>query len=130
MYTISDKKNISVQLANIGAGIKKSSLLSGSWGDSYAIATIVVDNIIPPAEVHKNAADVWIALKGKSSFILGGKLVKPTENSPGEFNAESISGGERREILPGDVVDIPAGIPHQIDARGSRAEFLIIKINV
>ncbi len=128
MYNSIAKEKIDRQLAAIGSEIKKSALLSGSWTGAYAVAGIVIDNLMPLAEVHKNAADVWIALTGTSTFILGGELVEATEVSPGEFTAPTVANGTPTRVAPGDVIDIPARVAHQVDARGGRAEFLIIKI--
>jgi|SRR3989344_8882905 len=112
-----------------GRGIKKVELLSGAWDGPYAVASVVIDNVRPDAEVHEHAADVWHVLKGSGKFILGGKLENAKEVRAGEFTASSIRGGIEYEVTDGDVVDIPAGVPHQIDAAGSRLEMLIIKIN-
>ena len=112
-----------------GRGIKKVELLSGAWDGPYAVASVVIDNVRPDAEVHEHAADVWHVLKGSGKFILGGKLENVKEVRAGEFTASSIRGGIEYEVTDGDVVDIPAGVPHQIDAAGSRLEMLIIKIN-
>ena len=112
-----------------GRGIKKVELLSGAWDGPYAVASVVIDDVRPDAEVHEHAADVWHVLKGSGKFILGGKLENAKEVRAGEFTASSIRGGIEYEVTDGDVVDIPAGVPHQIDAAGSRLEMLIIKIN-
>lgn len=130
MFTLSKKSSIHDALQSIGTGVKKSSLLSGSWQGSYAVAAIVLDDIQPPAEVHVHAADVWILLSGNARFILGGNMVDAVEKKPGELSAASIQGGEEISVEPGDVIDIPQGVPHQIDVRGGRAEFLILKINI
>ena len=48
----------------------------------------------------------------------------------GEWTADEISGGEIGEVGEGDLIDIPAGVPHQIDAVGTRLELQIVKINI
>jgi mannose-6-phosphate isomerase-like protein (cupin superfamily) len=117
-------------LATIPANVKQSQLLSGDWKGNYAVAAIVIDGIQPPAEVHMHAADVWIVVAGTPSFILGGNLESPTQVRDGEFVADSITSGKKIHTKPGDVIDIPPGVPHQVDATGQRAEFLIIKIPI
>lgn len=109
--------------------IKKSVLLSGSWDGNYAVAVVVVDHVKPKAEVHEKATDIWRVLKGKGKFVLGGKLVSPEMVRAGEFVADMIEGGEIIEVSEGDVIDIPSGVPHQINPEGARLELLIIKIN-
>ncbi len=107
---------------------KTVNLLSGAWDKRYAIAAIVIDGICPPAEVHQSAADIWLVLAGTGKFILGGKLVNQKEIKPGEFTGDSITNGQAKSVGPGSIIDIPSGVPHQIDARGSRLELLIVKV--
>ena len=113
----------------IGSGIKKVELLAGSWDGAYAVALVVIDDIMPDAEIHENAVDVWHVLKGRGKFILGGTLVEPKEVRQGEFTAAAIEDGSIHEVSEGDVIDIARGVLHQIDARGGRLEMCIVKIN-
>jgi mannose-6-phosphate isomerase-like protein (cupin superfamily) len=114
--------------ATIPANVKQSVLLSGNWKGNYAVAAIVIDGIQPPAEVHMHAADVWIVIRGNPMFIVGGTLEQPSEVRDGEFVSNGIVSGQELKAKPGDVIDVPAGVPHQVNARNQRAEFLIIKI--
>lgn len=102
--------------------------LSESAGQNYKIGLVVFNNILPSAEVHKTAADMWHVAEGSGAFILGGELENGIEKKPNEWVAGSIMGGERKEVTAGDVIDIPAGVPHQIDAQGKFLAILIIKI--
>jgi hypothetical protein len=47
-----------------------------------------------------------------------------------EIRGSSISGGERKSLGPGDVVQISAGIPHQLllDA-GRQFTYFVVKID-
>lgn len=119
---------IDTAFATIPAHVKKSVLLSGDWKGNYAVAAIVIDGIQPPAEMHMYAADVWVVVRGNPIFIIGGTLNQPKEVQEGEFVSDDIVAGQELRVQPGDVIDIPAGIPHQINAKNHRAEFLIIKI--
>lgn len=104
-------------------------LLSGVWDGPYAVASVVFDNVMADAELHERAADIWIVQKGSAKFILGGELKNPVSLRTGEKTSASIAGGKEQEVAEGDVIDIPPGIPHQIDARGRRIELLIVKVN-
>lgn len=115
---------------SVGSNIKKSVLLSGAWDGKYAVAVVVVDGIKPKAEVHEHAADVWRVEKGSGKFILGGTLVSPEAVREGELVADTIEGGETFDVVPGDVVDVPPGVAHQIDATQGRLELLITKVNI
>ncbi len=131
--TLTSQKIKEVCRSLIGAG-KHVILLSGDWKGPYAVAVVVIDDIKASAEVHKTSADVWQVIDGNATFILGGSLLMPTEKISGELIeetiiADTITGGEPIKIFPGDVIDVPPGVPHQIDARGGRVELLINKIN-
>lgn len=102
--------------------------LSEPAGQNYKTGIVVFNNILPDAEVHKVSADVWQVVEGSGVFILGGELENGIEKKPNEWVTESITGGERKEIMVGDIVDIPVGVPHQIDAQGKFLAMLIIKI--
>ena len=128
-YKVIGNKEIENALSTIGRDIKKSSLLSGNWSEPYALAIMVMDNVKPDAEVHESKRDLWYVVSGKGIFILGGTLVDRKDKGEGELTGSSIEGGEIFEVGGGDVIDIPAGVAHQIDARGERLEMLIVKIS-
>jgi mannose-6-phosphate isomerase-like protein (cupin superfamily) len=66
------------------------------------------------SEVHEHEADIFIVESGDATIVTGGSLVNPHKEKEGEMRGTSISGGERHPLGPGDVVHIPAGIPHQL----------------
>jgi mannose-6-phosphate isomerase-like protein (cupin superfamily) len=102
--------------------------LSEPEGQKYKIDLVVFSNVLPNAEVHTTSADIWYIVEGNGAFILGGELKNGVEKKPNEWVAESIEGGERREVAAGDIVDIPVGIPHQIDAAEKFIAMIIVKI--
>lgn len=127
-YKVLKNTELGEVLAGLGANIKKSSLQSGAWEGPYAVAAIVIDHVKPDAEVHEKASDVWVVLKGNGVFILGGALKDEKRTGDSELIGSAVEGGERFEVGPGDVIDIPPGVPHQVDALDSRLELLIVKI--
>ncbi|MGD0909088.1 MAG: hypothetical protein ABSA96_16015 [Candidatus Acidiferrales bacterium] len=72
------------------------------------------------AEIHLEWTDVIYITKGSATLVTGGKLaddVTPKTFPDGKpFNetkmGTSIIGGESRRLSVGDVVVIPAGMPH------------------
>jgi len=72
------------------------------------------------AEIHLEWTDVIYITKGSATLVTGGKLsddVTPKTFPDGKpFNetkmGTSIIGGESRRLTVGDVVVIPAGMPH------------------
>ena len=66
------------------------------------------------AEVHDTQVDVVTVISGAGTLVVGGTMVKPRTTAPNEIRADSISGGTRHPMAPGDVFHIPAKVPHQM----------------
>lgn len=81
------------------------------------------------AELHENMADFFVVRSGRGSLVTGGQMKEPRALGSGEFAAIAIQGGERREIGPGDVIYIPARLPHHVIVdHGEPVSYLIIKV--
>lgn len=71
------------------------------------------------AEIHTRATDVIYVVEGTATFVTGGKAIDPKEIAPNEIRGRAIEGGEAHQITKGDVVVVPAGVPHWFkDVRG------------
>jgi mannose-6-phosphate isomerase-like protein (cupin superfamily) len=66
------------------------------------------------AEVHDTQVDVIFVKSGEGTLILGGTVVEPRTTAPGEIRGKSIKGGVSKKMAAGDVIHIPAKIPHQM----------------
>jgi len=64
------------------------------------------------AEIHTHATDVIYVVEGSATFVTGGTARDPKEIAPGEIRGSAIDGGETHKIGKGDVVLVPAGVPH------------------
>jgi len=81
------------------------------------------------AELHQNETDLWVVRAGSGTLVTGGTIIEPRDTAPGEVRGASIEGGETRPIGPGDVVDIPPRIPHQILLEaGTTFTYVIVKV--
>jgi mannose-6-phosphate isomerase-like protein (cupin superfamily) len=65
-------------------------------------------------ELHAGQNDVLVAHDGHATVVVGDKVTGNREVSPGEWRGGTMSGGKRYEMAPGDVLWIPAGLPHQV----------------
>jgi mannose-6-phosphate isomerase-like protein (cupin superfamily) len=80
-------------------------------------------------EVHQNFADVFYILDGHASVITGGEIVEPTTTGPGETQGTAVKGGTSQEVKVGDVVHIPAGMPHQmVVPEGQTITYFVVKV--
>ena len=65
-------------------------------------------------ELHQNFDDLMIVEEGSATLVTGGSLVDPKTISDGELRGSSVKDGTSKTIGVGDVVIVPAGVPHQI----------------
>lgn len=80
-------------------------------------------------ELHQDFADVFFILDGHATVVTGGSLVDPKTTAPGEVRGTSVQGGSRQELKAGDVVHIPAGMPHQtLVADGQTVTYFVVKV--
>jgi mannose-6-phosphate isomerase-like protein (cupin superfamily) len=81
------------------------------------------------AELHKTKADVMVIQSGTATLVYGGKVIDPAPTAPNEIQGSGIEGGQRRTVSPGDVIEIPAGVPHQfLVAPGTPIGYLVVKV--
>src|SRR5215467_10567696 len=64
------------------------------------------------AEIHTKDADIVYVLDGTATLITGGTAVDAKATEPDEFRGSEISGGETHQLKRGDVIIVPAGVPH------------------
>jgi mannose-6-phosphate isomerase-like protein (cupin superfamily) len=66
------------------------------------------------ALVHPKTTDVWVVREGSGTLITGGALIDATIGPNGDQRGTGIRGGFERVIKTGDVIFIPAGVPHGV----------------
>ena len=81
------------------------------------------------AELHEKFADFYVVVAGNATLVSGGKMVNGATTAPGEVRGDSIQGGEDTKLKKGDIVHIPANIPHQLTlAKGDTFQYFIVKV--
>lgn len=83
----------------------------------------------PPA-AHIAEAEYVTVMGGSGWMLSGGTLSQAHETRPGLLEGDEIQGGTRRELKPGDVFLIPAGMPHWFGIHGESLILLGIKLPV
>jgi mannose-6-phosphate isomerase-like protein (cupin superfamily) len=79
-------------------------------------------------ELHQNFADMFVILDGHATIVTGGSVVDQKTVSPGEVRGKSVEGGKRQDVTAGDLVHIPAGMPHQtLVADGETVTYFVVK---
>jgi len=64
------------------------------------------------SEMHENDTHVFYAVDGTATIVIGGTLVGGKTTAPGEIRGSAIEGGKEQLLSKGDVIVIPAGVPH------------------
>jgi mannose-6-phosphate isomerase-like protein (cupin superfamily) len=81
------------------------------------------------AEYHALDADIFMVESGTATLVYGGEMVDAKDSGPNEKRAPSIKGGMEKMLAAGDVVTIPAKLPHQVKlASGKEFTYFVVKV--
>ena len=81
------------------------------------------------AEVHDTQADIIVISSGQVTMVYGGTVIDGKTTGPGETRGASIQGGTEKLLGPGDVLHIPARVPHQMKlAAGAQVTYFVAKV--
>ena len=80
-------------------------------------------------EQHDGIVDVVFVQSGEGTLQLGGEMIgRRAGSGAGEYVGTRLEGGERHRLGPGDVVHIPAGIPHSfLVPKGKHITYVLVK---
>jgi mannose-6-phosphate isomerase-like protein (cupin superfamily) len=81
------------------------------------------------AEVHDTQADIMVISKGQATMVYGGTVVDGKTTGPGETRGPAIKGGTEVKLGPGDILHIPAKVPHQMKLEpGAQVTYFVTKV--
>jgi mannose-6-phosphate isomerase-like protein (cupin superfamily) len=103
----------------------------GATLGSYGSHTIMLSERTASgrAEVHAHFDDVMYVIDGKATLITGGDVIDPHDGANGETNGSGIRNGLSQAVAAGDIIHIPAGVPHQlVIAPGTTYVALVVKV--
>lgn len=78
--------------------------------------------------VHPDQAEYAIVLEGAGTLVSDGTMADPKVTNPTLVEGSRIEGGVTRPLGPGDVILVPAGVPHWFGITGERLVLLGIKL--
>jgi len=80
-------------------------------------------------EQHDQIVDIVYVQSGEGVLQLGGTMVgKKAGGGPGEYLGTRLDGGERHPLHAGDIVHIPAAIPHSfLVPAGQHITYVLVK---
>jgi len=81
------------------------------------------------AEMHLHDSDLFVVVEGEATIITGGTIRNAKVEKPGEIRGASITGGERRKVVAGDVIHIAPNTPHQMLIEPGKAlTYFVMKV--
>lgn len=80
-------------------------------------------------EQHDNIVDLVYVQSGAGTLQLGGTVIdKRAGGGPGEYAGSRLEGGERHALSAGDVIHIPAKVPHAfLVPKGGHITYVLVK---
>ena len=79
-------------------------------------------------EVHEKETDVIYVVEGEATFVTGGTMVGGKSTKAGQFLGTDIKGGETHHLAKGDVIVVPAGIPHWFKEVPGTVSYYVVKV--
>ena len=82
----------------------------------------------PTVEIHANEADLFYVIEGHATQVLGGEVIGGKETGPGQIRGTKIDGGRTYQLGKGDVMWVPAGMPHWFPEIPEPLGYLLVKV--
>jgi glc operon protein GlcG len=80
------------------------------------------------AEIHTLDTDLVYVLDGSAILVTGGSAPDAKVIEPNELRGTAITGGESRRVVKGDVIVIPAGVPHMFTDVQGPLNYYVVKV--
>jgi quercetin dioxygenase-like cupin family protein len=96
--------------------------------DGATVAAIEIWKKPGRPAVHPAEAEYAIVLEGSGTLVSGGAMADSKVKNASLIEGSQIEGGVTRTLGPGDVILIPAGVPHWFGITGERLVLLGIKL--
>ena len=104
-----------------------SKLVGRFAGNSLSLIERSADGV---PEVHLHKQDLVFVRQGTATLISGGEVVNGKEGAGGEIRGESIRNGTKRTIHAGDIIQVPAAVPHQmLLSPGETVSYAAVKVD-
>ncbi|MGO9959272.1 MAG: heme-binding protein [Solirubrobacteraceae bacterium] len=81
-------------------------------------------------EYHAHTVDVMHIVEGTATVVTGGEMVGVRSRGDGELRADAVTGGHPHELSSGDVLAVPAGVPHQFSGVSDPFLYFVVKVEV
>jgi mannose-6-phosphate isomerase-like protein (cupin superfamily) len=79
-------------------------------------------------EMHEKETDILYVMDGEATFVTGGTMVGGKMSKAGQWLGSDITGGKTLHLTKGDVVTIPAGMPHWFKEVPKSVSYFVVKV--
>lgn len=80
------------------------------------------------AEIHTLDTDIIHVLEGAATMVTGGGVPEAKPIEPNELRGPRIVGGDSRRVVKGDVIVVPAGVPHMFTDVQGPLNYYVVKV--
>jgi quercetin dioxygenase-like cupin family protein len=116
--TYVDHEKVTAALAKGGPLVTAQDLLvSGSHRDKAG-----------QVEVHDKETDVIYVVDGEATFVTGGTMIGGKVTKAGQSLGTDIKGGDTHHLGKGDVIVVPAGVPHWFKEVPRSVSYYVVKV--
>jgi len=79
-------------------------------------------------EIHEKETDVIYIVDGDATFVTGGTVIGQRQTKSGQSVGTGVQGGEVHNLTKGDVIVVPAGIPHWFKEVPKTVNYYVVKV--
>ena len=79
-------------------------------------------------EIHDKETDTFHVLDGSATLVTGGTMTGGRVTAPNQRRGKDMTGGEVHHLTKGDVIVIPAGIPHWFKEVPQSINYYVVKV--
>jgi quercetin dioxygenase-like cupin family protein len=79
-------------------------------------------------EVHDKETDVIYMVDGEATFVTGGTMIGGKVTKAGQSLGTDIKGGDTHHLTKGDVIVVPAGVPHWFKEVPNSVSYYVVKV--
>ncbi len=102
-------------------------LFDGNGGRNYMIHASRRDKP-GMVEIHTQDTDLIYVTGGTCTFVTGGTIVDGKNIAPDEIRGTDILHGDSRKLTRGDVIIVPAGVPHWFQEVSGPFNYYVVKV--
>ena len=114
-----------IDSANVARGFDKGAVLVSAANYMVHASHRESDGI---AEIHTLDTDIIYVLEGGATLVTGGGVPEARPTEPNELRGPRIVGGESRRVSKGDVIVVPAGVPHMFTDVAEPLNYYVVKV--